>query len=54
MSLRLTALRSVRWTAASTGSNLGARFLVTLFAAHQLPPADLGLYALVNLVLGFA
>jgi lipopolysaccharide exporter len=54
MSLRLTALRSVRWTAASTASNLGARFLVTLFAAHRLPPTDLGLYALVNLVLGFA
>ena len=54
MSLRLTALKSVRWTAASTISNLGARFLVTLLAARLLPPADMGLYALVNLVLGFA
>jgi len=54
MSLRLTALRSVRWTAASTASNLVARFLITLFAAHLLAPADIGLYALVNLVLGFA
>ncbi|MEA2757123.1 MAG: lipopolysaccharide exporter [Aliidongia sp.] len=54
MSLRLAALRSVRWTAASTISNLGARFAVTLLAAHLIPPVDLGLYALVNLVLGFA
>jgi O-antigen/teichoic acid export membrane protein len=54
VSLRLTALRSVRWTAASTASNLGARMLITVLAAHTLPPSDLGLYALVNLVLGFA
>src|ERR1700735_4996518 len=54
MNLRLTALRSVRWTAASTVSNLGARFAITLMAAHLLPPSDIGLYALVNLVLGFA
>lgn len=54
MSLRLKALSSVRWVASATGSNVAGRFLVTLAAAHTLPVADLGLYAIVNLVLGFA
>ncbi|HEV2673901.1 MAG TPA: MOP flippase family protein [Aliidongia sp.] len=54
MSLRVKALKSVRWTAATTISNIGARFGVTLVAAHMLPPFQLGLFAIVNLVLGFA
>jgi lipopolysaccharide exporter len=54
MNLRAIAIRSVSWTAGATASNLVTRFLVTLAAAHTLPPFDLGLYAIVNLVLGFA
>lgn len=54
MSLRVKALKSVRWTAATTVSNIAARFGVTLIAAHMLPPFQLGLFAIVNLVLGFA
>jgi O-antigen/teichoic acid export membrane protein len=54
MSLRAKALKSVRWTAATTVSNIAARFAVTLVAAHMLPPYELGLFAIVNLVLGFA
>ncbi|GGE99186.1 teichuronic acid biosynthesis protein TuaB [Aliidongia dinghuensis] len=54
MSLRVKALKSVRWTAATTVSNIAARFGVTLFAARMLPPFELGLFAIVNLVLGFA
>jgi O-antigen/teichoic acid export membrane protein len=54
MSLRVKALKSVRWTAASTLSNIAARFGVTLVAARMLPPFELGLFAIVNLVLGFA
>ena len=37
-----------------TGSTLVARIIITLAAARMLPPYDLGLYAIVNLVLGFA
>jgi PST family polysaccharide transporter/lipopolysaccharide exporter len=54
MSLRVTALRSIPWTASATAANVVTRFLVMLAAAHALPPFDLGLYALVNIVLGFA
>jgi len=54
MSLRVKALKSVRWTAATTASNIAARFGVTLVAARMLPPFQLGLFAIVNLVLGFA
>ena len=54
MSLRVKALKSVRWTAATTASNIAARFGVTLVAARMLPPFELGLFAIVNLVLGFA
>lgn len=38
----------------SSLANVGSRFLVMLLAAHLLPPFDIGLYAIVNLVLGFA
>lgn len=54
MSLRVKALKSIPWTATATGSNVVTRFIVTLVAAHTLPPFDLGLFAIVNLVLGFA
>jgi O-antigen/teichoic acid export membrane protein len=54
MSLRVKALKSVPWTATTTISNVVTRFIVTLAAAHTLGPFDLGLYAIVNLVLGFA
>jgi lipopolysaccharide exporter len=54
MSLRVKAMKSVRWTAATTASNIVARFGVTLIAARMLPPFQLGLFAIVNLVLGLA
>ena len=54
MSLRAKAVRSVRWTALSTAGSFGSRFVIMLAAAHVLPPFDIGLYAIINLVLGFA
>jgi O-antigen/teichoic acid export membrane protein len=54
MSLRATAMKSVRWTALSTASGFGSRFVVMLVAARILAPYEIGLYAIVNLVLGFA
>src|SRR5882724_7285954 len=54
MSLRVKAVKAVRWTAAKSVGDIGSRFVITLVAAHVLTPSDFGLYALVNLVLGVA
>jgi lipopolysaccharide exporter len=54
VSLVARARAAVPWTATITGSALAARTLITLAAARFLPPYDLGLYAIVGLVLGFA
>lgn len=54
MSLIARARGAVPWTAVITGSSLAARAIITLAAARFLPPYDLGLFAIVGLVLGFA
>src|SRR5215470_10345679 len=54
MGLRAKAMRSVQWTALSTAGHVSSRFVVMLVAAHVLSPFEIGLYAIVNLVLGFA
>lgn len=54
MSLVARARNAVPWTAVITGSSLVSRAIVTLAAARFLPPYDLGLFAIVGLVLGFA
>jgi lipopolysaccharide exporter len=54
VSLVARARNAVPWTAVITGSSLGARAVITLVAARFLPPYDLGLFAIVGLVLGFA
>ena len=54
MSLVARARNAVPWTAVITGSALASRAIITLAAARFVPPYDLGLYAIVGLVLGFA
>ncbi len=54
VSLVARARSALPWTAVITGSSLAARALITLAAARFLPPYELGLYAIVGLVLGFA
>lgn len=54
MGLVAKARNAIPWTAVTTGSALAARAAITLVAARFLPPYDLGLYAIVGLVLGFA
>ncbi len=54
MSLVARARSAVPWTAIMTGSSLASRAIMTLAAARFVPPYDLGLFAIVGLVLGFA
>jgi len=54
MNLRVRATKAVYWTATRSAATLGSRFIVMLLAAHLLAPLDIGLYAIANLVLGFA
>src|SRR6266436_4814341 len=54
VSLVARARAAIPWTATITGSALATRTFTILAAAHFLEPYDLGLYAIVGLVLGFA
>ncbi|HLJ21951.1 MAG TPA: MOP flippase family protein [Stellaceae bacterium] len=54
MGLVARARSAVPWTAVITGSSLASRAIVMLAAARFLSPYDLGLFAIVGLVLGFA
>jgi lipopolysaccharide exporter len=51
--VRHRILSGVGWGASSTAVTMGVRFGQMLVVARLLPPGEIGLYALSNLVLGF-
>ncbi|HTH95820.1 MAG TPA: MOP flippase family protein [Stellaceae bacterium] len=50
---RRKILSGVGWSASSTAVTMAVRFAQMLVVARLLPPGEVGLYALSNLVLGF-
>ena len=54
MTLRMEALRGVRWTTVSAAASVGAQLLQLVVLARLLPPTDFGLMGMVLVVIGFA